>query len=265
MGWPVLAMILMLSTGCPGSSVTVPRDAGTGHGVKGRVVDFETCLTAAGCQGVAGLRVGLFHDTTIFSAPTTDSGAFALANVPDGPQLLLVSDALTSGQVLPTLNAEPVVTHDADLTGVELMVLRRSGALYAGISSEAGVDVDTNMLYLGQVFGVSDGSMLAIQNVTISSSPTAAVRYVRCPSSFSQCAGETTLFDPGHSGGTSNFGEFVLIGASSADYTISASSTLHSFAPVQASLGRGYITVGLHRSLSPAAPDSAAALQDSGL
>lgn len=252
-GW--LVSLLLLLAACPGSSYRPPPLEGGVKAVqvKGRVVDFETCLTAAGCQGLPGVRVALFYNNTVFSDPTTQSGAFVLTGVPDGAShFLLVAE--NTGQVLPTLQAEPVVTRGTDVFGIELLALKRSGGLYAGVSAEAGVDIKTHAIYLGQVLDITGGTMKAIPDVTMSTSPAADIRYVNCIPSFSQCSGQPTLFQSRSSTGV--FGEFVVISTSGGgEHTIWGSSSQLSFNTTTAPLGVGYLTVGLHRSTGQAPPD----------
>lgn len=264
---PTLQLLLLALSlpGCPGSSSCPPRADGAGARtvlVKGRVVDFETCLTTSGCQGVAGVRVALFFNNAVFSDPTPQSGAFSLARVPDGARhFLLVTD--NTGQVLPTLQAEPLDTKGTDLFGIEIFAIKRAGGLYAGISSEAAVDVNTRAIYIGQVLSIQNGKMKAIADVAISSSPAADIRYVNCIPTFSQCAGQTTLFASRSSTGV--FGEFVVIGTSGAkEHTIWGASNEHSFNATTAPLGLGYVTVGLHRTSGTAPTADAAPTTDGG-
>lgn len=214
--------------------------------IKGRVVDFETCLTTSGCQGISGVRVALFYNNKVFSDPTPQSGAFTLVGVADGARhFLLVTDS--SGQVLPTLQAEHVDTRGGDVFGIELFAVRRSGGLYAGISADAGVDIKTHAMYLGQVLDIQDGRMKAIPDVAINVAPAADIRYVNCIPSFSQCAGQPTLFANRSSTGV--FGQFVVISRSGpAEHAVWGSSTQTTFEATSVPLGIGYLTVGLHRS-----------------
>lgn len=263
---PSLAVfaISLLAPACPGSSNCPLRTDGGGARVvqvKGRVVDFETCLTMAGCRGMPGVTVGLLYNNGVYSAPTTDSGAFALTSVPDGAvHYLLVTDTNSGGEVLPTLQADPIRTSGGDLVSVELYGLKRTGGLYSGVSSEAGVDVQSHALYLGQVLSVDGGKMKAIPDVQISVVPAADIRYVNCIPSFSQCAGQTTLFASRSTTGV--FGEFVVISKSGAkDHVIWGASNQYSFSPLMVPLSPGYVTVGLHRSVGAAPPSADAGLQ----
>ena len=245
-GVGVLAALLL---GCPGSSNCPPQSDATSTRVvqvKGRVVDFETCLTVAGCQGIAGVRVALFYNNTVFSDPTQQSGAFNLERVPDGARhLLLVTD--NTGQVVPSLQASPVDTRGSDVFGIELYAIKRTSGLYAGIVSEAGVDFQTGAIYLGQVLSIQNSKMKAIPDVAMHSSPAADIRYVNCIPTFSQCSGQPTLFQNRSSTGV--FGEFVVISKSGAkEHVIWGESSQQSFAASTVPLGVGYVTIGLHQA-----------------
>ena len=256
-----LLTLMVCGPGCPGSSsCPTPSDQGTARAVevKGRVVDFETCLTTVGCQGVPNVRVALFFQSAVYSAPTSGSGSFTLSGVPDGARVyLLVTDASGGGQYLSTLQAAPVDTRGKDLFGIELYTLKRDGGLFAGVASDAAVDLQTSAIYLGQVLSVQDGKMKAIPDVTVQAVPGGDVRYVNCIPTFQQCAGQPTLFTNRSSTGV--FGEFVVI-SKAGEHVIWGTSTQQSFTPVAAPLGVGYLTVGLHRAEGsvPALPDAAA-------
>jgi hypothetical protein len=255
------------NSGCPGSS-TCPTSSDQGAArtveVKGRVVDFETCLTTVGCQGAPNVRVALFFNSAIYSAPTTGSGAFTLSGVPDGARLyLLVTDASGGASYLSTLQAEPVDTKGKDLFGIELYTLKREGGLFAGVASEASLDLQTSALYLGQVLSIQGGKMKAIPDVTVHSVPAGDVRYVNCIPTFQQCAGQPTLFQSRSSTGV--FGEFVLI-SKAGEHVVWGTSTQQSFTPVTAPVGVGYLTIGLHRAQgsAPPQPDATAPPPDDG-
>jgi hypothetical protein len=242
-------LLLLVGGGCPGSSECLQPDSGGVRTVqiKGRVVDFETCLTTSGCQGVSGLRVALFFNSAVFSEGTGPNGTFTINGVPDGTRnYLYVTDAGQSGVYLSSLQAEAVTVQGSDEFGLELFVLKREGSLYAGISSEAGVDIQSHPLYLGQVFKVESGTMKAISDVTMRSAPDAQVRYVNCIPKFQQCAGQPTLFANRDSTGV--FGQFVVLGTSEGEHAIWGTAKDYVVEAKMAPLGRGYITIGTHNA-----------------
>jgi hypothetical protein len=216
--------------------------------IKGRVADLETCVTLAGCSGMAEVRVTLLDAPTVVSDPTPPSGAFTLAGVPDGQtHHLAVINTSSGGAVVPTLQARTVAPAGGDIYGLELFTLRKQGGLYSGFSQEAGVEVNSHLLYVGQVYRVEGGVMKALSDVAVAATPSAEIRYVNCIPSFSQCAGQTTLFESRSQ--TGSFGQFVAIGkAGAGDYSIAASGSNLSFDPVGAALRQGYLTLGLHQA-----------------
>lgn len=253
----VLALSLLLLGGCPGSSDCIQADASGVKTVqiKGRVVDFETCLTTSGCQGVAGLRVALFFNSALFSENTPPNGTFTINGVPDGTRnYLYVTDATQGGIYLSSLQADAVTVQGSGEFGVELFVLKREGSLYSGISTEAGVDIQTDPLYLGQVFKVDNGAMKAISDVTVRSVPDAEIRYVNCIPKFQQCQGQPTLFVSRNSTGV--FGQFVVIGTSEGEHTIWGTASNYAVEARTVPLGKGYITIGTHSATQSTTPGS---------
>lgn len=260
LGAPLLSLLLSLAAaGCPGASNGPASDTVSGTiEVKGRVVDFESCITGSGCLGVPDVKVGLFSEPSIFSAKTAPSGTFAITNAPVGsPTYLYVYDVGGSGTYLSSLQVEPVALQGSGVYGLELFALKRQGALFSGIIKEAKVNVQTHPLYIGQVFKVEQGSMKALPDVSIQSTPAAEIRYVNCISTFSQCAGQPTLFASRSS--TGQFGQFVVISksASGTTHTITATGTGYSFKSAKAPLGLGYVTIGVHRASGSGASDAA--------
>lgn len=254
----VLALALLLS-GCPGSGDPVgpSGDACTGRtvAIKGRVVDFETCLTQAGCQGLAGVTVSLLHNSAVASRKTAADGTFSIDAAPDGVRMFLyVSDA--GGTHAPCLQATPIDTRGQDVFGVELFALRQDGGLLPAITGAAKVSLTSDVLYLGQVFRVQNASMKALPDVTVTASPAAKLRFVRCPPSFSQCKGEPTLWNAKRTT-TGIFGQFLVVGSAPGDHTVLASAKQFSFPAVTAPLARGYLTIGVHQGTArPGAADA---------
>jgi hypothetical protein len=263
----ILSLLLGAGFGCPGgNNGPTPPDTGVDKiEVKGRVVDFESCITSSGCLGVSGVQVALFSDTSIFSAKTPPSGTFSIRNVPAqgaSEVYLYVTDA--SGVYLSALQATPVPMKGADVFGLELFGLKRQGALWSGIVKEAKVDVQTHALYLGQIFRVEQGKMKAIPDVAIQSIPASTVRFVNCISSFTQCKGQPTLFTNRTT--TGQFGQFMLIakGPGTVAHTIYGNALNYTLAPLRVPLGVGYVAIGSHEAslggsdAGPTQPDAAA-------
>lgn len=249
----LLSPLALLSlVACPGTGggPLPPGDGGPdGKSVtiNGRVVDFETCLSAGGCQGAQDLRVALFYDPIIVSDKTRPDGAFTLKKVPSGVRVyLLVSDSSGSSRFLSTLQGTPVTTEGKDVFGLELYALQASGGLYAAIDAEAGFKVDSRGIYIGQVVSVEGGSMKAFQGATAGAIPAAPVRFVRDNPRFNP--GEKALFDTNRSV-TGVFGQFVIAtDGTPRDYGVAADSMDSSFTPVLAPLAAGYVTIGVHRA-----------------
>ena len=247
---PILAALLV--AGCPGTGDDLSEADGLIRSVqlKGRVVDFESCIAKTGCMGVAGVKVALFYNRQHVTAKTPSSGAFTL-RVPDGvPLYLYVLDA-GAGTYLPTLTASPITTTGADIYNAEVFVLRRSGGLYEGIQKDSQailkrtVSVQSDALYLGQAFKVEKGSMKAIDFVTAHSFPSGTFMYVSCNTRFKECKGQKTL---GGGKATTIFGQFIKVGKSGkGDYAVWATSKSHNFGPVMAPIGPGYISIGTHK------------------
>jgi hypothetical protein len=260
----ILSLLLGAGSGCPGgTNGPTPPDTGVKKiRVKGRVVDFESCITTTGCLGVPGVQVALFSDTSIFSAKTPPSGTFEIRNVPaqaTGKVFLYVTDA--SGVYLSALQAKPVPMNGADVFGLELFGLKRQGALWSGIVKEAQVDVQTHALYLGQVFKVEKGKMKAIPDVAIQSIPASTVRFVNCIASFSVCAGQPTLFTNRTT--TGQFGQFMLIasGKGTVQHTIFGNALNYTLAPLRVPLGVGFVAIGSHEA-SPGSSDAGVTTPD---
>jgi len=244
-----LALTLLLG-GCPGDTNLPPRDGNAPVvQISGRVVDLETCLSGAGCGGVANLRVSLFYDATVVSEKTGPEGGFSLRGVPGNRKhYLLVSDALGAGVVVSCLQAEPVAVGSADVFGVELYALRRQGGLYAAVAQEAAVDVATHAIYVGQVYYLKGGtSMTALADASAATLPSLPMRYVSCNPRFKDPVCPAALFDAGRSA-TGPRGEFVGIGKGKlGDVKIAVTSPNYTFPTVTAPLGSGYLTVGTHQ------------------
>ncbi len=241
---------LLALAGCPGTS-NPDLVAGPERGclktvqVIGRVVDFESCISSAGCQGVPDLRVALFYDSAVISDKTRPDGAFVLRGVPNGVRnYLLVSDAGSAGTYLSSLQATPVITKGTDVFGVELFVLKREGGLYGAVSAELSVDVGKSLLYFAQVYYLDKG-LKALTGATATTTPVTTVRYVDCNPRMKSPPCPKALFDAGRTS-TGPFGEFVLVGGAPGDVAVSVTAPDRSFQPLLAPLGSGYVTIGLH-------------------
>ena len=250
--FPVL--LVLLAGGCPGTGDDLSEADGLIQSVqlKGRVVDFESCIAKTGCMGVGGVQVALFYNRQHVTAKTPTSGAFTL-RVPDGvPVFLFVMDP--GSTYLPTLTASPINTGGADIYNVEVFVLKRTGGLYEGIQQDSPthlkrtVSIQSDALYLGQVFKVEKGSMKAIDFVTAHSFPTSTIMYVNCNPRFkTNCKGQKTL---GGAKETTIFGQFLAVGKSGkGDYAVWATAKDFNFGPVMAPIGPGYITIGTHKGI----------------
>jgi hypothetical protein len=262
----LLAPVLALLAACPGSSnpdILGGPERGCLKTVQivGRVVDFESCISSAGCQGVQDLRVALFYDSTVISDKTRPDGAFVLKGVPNGVRnYLLVTDAGAAGTHLSSLQATPVITKGSDVFGVELFVLKREVGLYAAVSQELSVDVGKSILYFAQVFALEKGGMKALAGASVATSPATAVRFVDCNPRMKSPPCPVALFDATRTT-TGPFGEFVLSGKGPpGDLAISVSAPDRVFVPLLAPLGPGYVTIGLHPAQAtgdggPAPPD----------
>jgi len=246
-----VATLLAAAAGCPGTSnpdLVPGAERGCLKTVQiiGRVVDFESCISPGGCQGVPDLRVALFYDSTVISDKTRPDGAFVLAGVPNGVRnYLLVTDAGSGATYLSSLQATPVITKGSDVFGVELFVLKREGGLYAAVRQELGVDVGKSYLYFAQVYYLENGGLKALPGATVSTTPAATVRYVNCNPRIKSPPCPQALFDASRTS-TGPFGEFVLVGKVVGDIAVGVSAPDRSFAPLLAPLGSGYVTVGLH-------------------
>lgn len=235
---------VLLLAACPGQTVKPPP----GPSINGRVVDIETCLTANGCQGVAGVQVALFQNSRVVSEITTPDGGFALRDVPVGVRdYLLVSDAAGRGEFLSALQAAPVFSTGADLFGLELYAMKRMGGLYAAFEQEAAVSVSRDALFFGQVYVVEAASMKAVLGATAASSPAGKVRYVDCnPRLKGPMPCEKALFDATRTT-TGPFGEFLVIAPGQGNLTVKVTAPDRSFPLQQAPVSAGYITIGLHK------------------
>lgn len=252
MSWPRPALVaLLLLAGCPGTSnpdIVGGAERGCLKTVQvvGRVVDFESCISSAGCQGVPDLRVALFYDSSVISEKTRPDGAFVLKGVPNGVRnYLLVTDAGSAGTFLSSLQATPVITKGTDVFGVELFVLKREGGLYAAVGQELSVEAGKSLLYFGQVYHLEKGALKALPGATVATTPATLVRYVDCNPRMKSPPCPKALFDESRSS-TGPFGEFVLVGKAPGDIAVAVSSPDRSFTPLLAPLGTGYVTIGLH-------------------
>ncbi len=240
----------MLS-GCPGGSNVTPEaiEVKTVK-VTGRVVDFETCFSAAGCQSVPDLIVSLYYNDMIRSTKTGADGAYELTWVPDTISSHLIVTAAAEGDgdaYLPTLQAKPLVTEGADIFGLELFVLSRRGGLYEGIVAEAQTNVETQALFLGQVFVTKTNSaMVTFVGAQATSTPATTLRYIKSNPRFPEQWGDTTTLHPVEQTATTSIGSFLAIGppnVGEVTFTVSGQDTF--FQPIKAPLHAGIIAIGL--------------------
>lgn len=250
----LLASLLALSlAGCPGETSGGARDGGGSCGgtvtVSGRVVDFESCMTSAGCQGIGEMKVALFFDTSVVSELTAPNGAFSLKNVPDGVRTyLLVSDGSGNERYLSTLQAEPITTRGKAVFSIEAFAIARNKALYRSIGDELAASVDSKGIYFGQVLDKASDTFKAFAGAKVQVAPTATIRFIKTNLDLDPTGKEA--FYPTTQQSTGIFGQFVMLGpAAPQDYAIIADSTTKTFTPAYVPVGSGYVTVGLHRGI----------------
>lgn len=260
-------ILLVLSlAGCPGSGV--PSSDGPGNGtstrIRGRVVDFESCLTAAGCSGIAGVRVTLRGNSRLTSAKTPPDGSFVLSGLPPGVRVhLLVRDTKSPKRYVSSLQAAGISTATGDQFGLEIYAIKRLGGLYAAIEKELSISGDTRGIYLGQVLTRESGTFKAYQGASASAVPSAKVRYIRTNPRLEP--GKKALYSASrHS--TGPFGQFIAVSSAAAghDHAIVVTAVGTQFEPRVAPLGSGYIAIGLHRALQSAKSDAGTTRSDAG-
>ncbi len=223
---------------------SAPDDAVT---ISGRVVNFETCLSQAGCQSAPELRVSLLADSKVVSNRTGNDGAFSLPAVPrSSVHQLIVSDASGAQRFLPTLQAGSLQVDAEDLFGLELFAVEASGGLYQAAGDEVGFQIESAGLYLGQVVAIVEGQMKAIAGVEPTIEPAAdQLRFVRDNPRFNP--GEAAFF-PAERQITGVFGQFlVVVPQEPRSYTVTTSVDGYSTTSITARLGAGHLTVGVHR------------------
>jgi hypothetical protein len=248
---PALLLLAAALVACPGDTGNGPvRDSSCGGktvSVSGRVVDFESCITTTGCQGIGDMRVALFYDTTVVSKLTATNGAFTLENVPNGVRTyLLVTDASGNDRYLSTLQAEPVTTKGKPVFSVEAFAIARDKALYRSIGDELSADVASKGIYIGQVLDRSSDTFKAFQGAGVTVAPSATVRYLKTNLDLDP-TGKEAFFPPTHQS-TGIFGQFVVLtDAAPADYAVLAKASAKTFTATFVPIGAGYVTVGLHR------------------
>ena len=252
--------------GCPGKSEVNPEaiEVATVK-VTGRVVDFETCFSAAGCQSVPNLIVSLYYNDLLRSSTTGADGAFELRWVPDTiNSYLIVTEAATDQSAyLPTLQARPITTAGADIFGLELFVLPRRGGLYQGIVAEAETTAETQPLFIGQVFMTQGSSaMVTFAGAQVSSSPATTVRFIKSNPRFPEQWGDTTTLHPAEQTVTTAIGSFLAIGTPNmGEVTFTVSGPDVTFPPIKAPITAGFITIALIEGVAGAAnpqPDGGA-------
>ncbi len=234
---------------CPGDTGGPTHDSSGGKtvSVSGRVVDFESCITTAGCQGVGEMRVALFYDTTVVSELTAANGAFTLEEVPNGVRTyLLVTDASGNDRYLSTLQAAPVATRGETVFSVETFAISRNKALYRSIGNELSADVASKGIYIGQVLDRASDTFKAFQGAKVTVAPTTTVRYLKTNLDLDPTG--TKAFFPPTRKSTGIFGQFVVLTDSAPqDYAVLADAATKTFTPTFVPIGAGYVTIGLHR------------------
>lgn len=249
-----LLLLLLAALAIGGCAATLNTPGGETISVRGRVVDAESCASAAGCTGVEGMIVSLYADPDrVRSRPTGADGTFELHGVPIGyhHDLIVTPDDSSTALVAPTLN--PMVVHrdDADdLFGVELYVLPRDPqSLLEGIRAE-GIDLLRGGGYVGQVVRVEGLMVTAADGVGAAVAPAPlSVRFVRRFPRFVTEA-TTVLLEPGTTA-TGAFGTYVVEPDGPTDPS--------AFLPVQAGweyelvvapMEPGFVTYAVHRGMA---------------
>lgn len=191
------------------SNPVVRPPPGEGVGVRGRVVDAESCASTSGCLGVEGIVVALRGSETLVSEPTGPDGAFALEGVPAGGFAHLIARPVASAASwAPTLNPMVVEPDDVeDLFGVELYVLSREpDSLLEALRAE-GIDLVLGGGYVGQAVHVIGSRIEAADGVRVHVHPDpASLRFVAVLPRF--VPGEAVLKPP-TADTTGPFGIFV--------------------------------------------------------
>jgi hypothetical protein len=195
------------------------------------------------------MQVALFYDPNIISEPTSSSGAFALKNVPNGVRTnLFVTDASGNGRYLSTLQGNFVTTRGKSLFTLETYAISRDRALYRSIERELQARVDKAGIYVGLVLSDKTQNLQPVEGATVSIAPTAKVRYYKAD--LDREPNAKAAFFPDTWNATSNHGLFVaLTKADPEDYSVlvsDASGNKSSFTPIYASVGEGYVTLGIH-------------------
>jgi hypothetical protein len=252
LSWGLGLTLNILALGCPGSA-TISTN-GTNKKtvqIKGRVVDFETCLSQKGCQGAANVRVTLFKYWKSNTSPfaiTLANGSFTLTNIPHKIQdYLYLSDAIASGsQYLTVLQAQLLSIEDNDIYSIEAFILKKQGGLYQKIMGEANISIHDHALYLGQIFRVEDGRMKALTDAAAVTTPNSTIRYINCMPTFEQCKNEPALFQDRETTGA--FGQFLVQSSSEGQHTISCQAENYHIKELTVPLGKGYLAIGIHQA-----------------
>lgn len=243
-------LLLLALAACPGSSSLV-GDAGSPSTItiSGRVVDFQSCFTQAGCQGVPDVQVVAFYDSTRASDITFADGAFVLPHITrGGVYYLLATDAGGGGEYLSTLQATPVIAEGGDVFGIEVYAVRAQSALYRSTETELGAKLGSDGIYFGQVLKREDNALVAYQNAGVTVAPAATTRFIKTNLDLDPEAppGQEAFYAADWLS-TGPLGQFVVVAAAErAQYVIMPTSAEHSFDPAYVPLGKGYVTVGLH-------------------
>lgn len=235
---------MLVWVSCSSNETTHPP---VGPTINGQVVDIETCFTRSGCQGVLGARVSFFHDTRYISGPTSPDGGYTMSNVPVGVHdLALVTDSGNTGELLTVLQTVYLGSSGSDVYGVELYAMRRTGGLYAAMAKQAGVDVATNALYFGVASVLENNTMAAVSFATATTNPPGQVHFVNCTPFVKDPPCSEPLFD-GTRTSTGPLGAFLVVAPSRGQLSVQLNAAGRTFDPVQAPVGTGYLTLGVHK------------------
>lgn len=239
-----LAVVASLLSACAANTAS---PAGGAIEVRGRVVDAESCASAAGCTGVAGAVVSLHADPDhVRSEPSGPEGAFVLRGVPTGyHQHLLVS--VPGVGFAPTLNPMVVAPDDrADLFGVTIYVMPRDASSLLEALRAEGIDLVLGGGYVGQVLRVNGSTVTAADGAHAEVHPAQrSLRYVGVLPRF--VPGDPVLL-PADATATGAFGMFVVEAAGPADpVAFTASDEEIEYDLVVAPLEPGLLIYSIHR------------------
>jgi len=200
---------------------------------------------------VVGLTVpdGSGAPERLRSARTGAEGAFELAGVPAAirADLLLLPQDTAAARYVPTINPMAVRRSDEeDVFGLELYVLPQDpDSLIAGLRS-AGIDLETDGGYVGQVVRDEDGALTAAADVQVAHAPPQGVlRFVNVLPRF---ASDGPLLRNPDADRTGPFGLFVVPSAGGIQdpVTFAPFAAEREFDTVVTPLVPGLVSYGVH-------------------